>query len=294
MTSPHSNIITAESNLCNSFVSMSNNNFCMYCNRHFHFKDLYDQHVTTCEFFYRTRRQKDRDADLHEQLPSPQEQYKLIQYLMIQVAKLQKENIQLKGAANTKKRKVIMEWLQSSGGPKPSMHFGEWINTVSISIDNLFKVFDGDLVEGMKHCLETYFATTKSTTNTNLPIYAFVQKPGSIYIYANEPVFISSNTSAANNTDSSSAKWIILSPEVFDGWMNRLAHRFLQEFIKWQLANSAQIYATDESKEKNVDNLRKVNGLMGKAYEERRRAELRKWLFNKLAQDFTHLLVEYE
>ena len=292
---------------------------CLYCDRQFHFKDLYVQHIATCEFFYRSRHKKNRDNDLHEQLPSAQEQFKLIQYLTMQVNKLQKDLIQLKGETITRKRKVIMEWLHSPDAPKPTLAFDEWIKTIPICAADLDKVFTGDLVEGMKHCLTTYFgrenssnahvsvqqpttstatptdtptATATATAITQLPICSFVQKPGTIYVWAAEPGQIQGQMQG--QIQNLTTKWRIMDSDMFERWMNRLAHGFLQEFIKWQVTNSVQINSSDENKEKNVDNLRKVNGLRGKSYEDRRRAELHKWLFGVLAKDFTQQMIVYD
>ena len=81
----------------------------------------------------------------------------------------------------------------------------------------------------------------------------------------------------------------MMQTEQFDRWINRLAHRFLQVFIEWQMANSALIHSCDEEKEKNVDYMRKINGL-GRAYEDRRRSELRKWIFCLLERDFKEMV----
>jgi hypothetical protein len=55
------------------------------------------------------------------------------------------------------------------------------------------------------------------------------------------------------------------------------------------MANSALIHSCDEEKEKNVDYMRKINGL-NRAYEDRRRSELRKWLFGVLEHDFKEMV----
>ena len=63
------------------FVSTQSNELqCMYCQRYFHFHDIYQRHVITCEFFYKGRKNRERIEDDNEVLPTPQEQYKLIQH----------------------------------------------------------------------------------------------------------------------------------------------------------------------------------------------------------------------
>lgn len=284
----------------NSFVQDGNiKHHCPFCNRQFHYKNMCEQHTVTCEFLFKSRRDKDRENDAYENLPNPQEMFKLVQHLALQVAKQQKEINHLKNATITKKRKVIMDWLLGPSAPKPILTFNEWVKTVLVSFDDLDKVFHGDLAEGMKHCLDTYFdkyqiAETRPN-NGYLPICAFTQKPGTIYIYSSaDPFNLKSTSSASSIGDNSTIKWRILDTYTFECWMFRLGHQFAKEFIKWQTLNTVRIHSSDEDKEQNIDYLSKVNGLKGKAYEDRRRSELRKWLFGKLARDFTQLLVEYD
>jgi len=281
----------------------THHHFCKFCNRYFRFKDLYDQHNITCEYFYRRTRDREREMDTYEKLPSPHDQFKLIQYLVLQVNKLQKEVIKLKGDTISKKRKIILEWLHSPCSPIPMTSFQQWIKLIPVEYTHLLKVFEGDLTDGMKLCLSDYFKKNAAFTGVNMssglgsgvdisvstsasenvtvvPICAFLQKSGTIYIWSDLDV------------EGGISRWCILSNDEFDKWINRLAHRFLQEFIQWQMDNSERIHSNDEEKEKNIEYMRKINGL-GKIYEDRRRSELRKWLFSFLAKDFTHM-VDYD
>jgi len=259
---------------------------CVYCMRQFHFKDVYVRHVLTCEFFYRRRRDRERDDEAIEVLPSAQEQFKLVQYLTLQVAKLQREVISLKGTAIARKKRLLIQWLQSAAGPKPVAPFLDWIKQIPVTFDHLDQVFRGDLTDGMKVCIRDWISQPGSGDH---PLCAFLQKPGTIYVWT---VLDEVNGPGTNGPERSGPMhWTILSTELFDRWMNRLAHRFLQEFIQWQMVNSEKIHATDEDKERNIEYMRKINGL-GAAYETRRRSELRKWLYVLLAKDFVQ--TDYE
>ncbi len=277
--------------------SNTNGYFCMFCTRRFHFKDLFDQHNITCEFFYKSRRDKQRENEGTEPLPTAQEQYKLIQFLSLQVNKLQKEVIRLKGSTVVKKRKVILEWLQSGAAPLPSSSFDDWIKHIlgSVSVDDLQCVFKGDLTDGLKNCIKTCISS-QTIDGIVVPMCAFKQKPGTIYVWCKTTVREDNTKSGQqNNTHDSlsgtvcACAWSMMQLEQFDRWINRLAHRFLQVFIEWQMTNSALIHSCDEEKDKNVDYMRKINGL-GRAYEDRRRSELRKWLFCLLERDFKEMV----
>ena len=153
-------------------------NFCKYCNKYFHFKDLYDQHEITCEFMFRTRRQKDREDDYIEKLPSAQEQFKLIQYLTLKVNRLETDIARLKINAGTRKRRLVLDLLNNPTNPKPSLLFENWYKQTNVTYIDLDSVFNGDITNGMMSTLQRQISQ-----NRNLPICSFKQKANSIYIW---------------------------------------------------------------------------------------------------------------
>lgn len=239
-------------------------NYCKYCDKYFHFKDLYDQHIITCEYFYRSRRQRDRESDVIETLPSPQEQFKLIQHMALQINKLEHEVIKLKINAGTRRRKIILEILNNPNYPKPPILFDAWYKSFQIEDRFLESVFNYDLVNGMKVMFQFYLALP------NIPICAFKQKMNSIYVW--------------RQINELEAKWVSMDNDLYNKWIRYMSHLFLQKFMKWQLQNSELIHSCDEEKEKNISNMQKINGL-GDNYEQKRKTELRKKVYDLLATD---------
>jgi len=242
---------------------------CNYCNRHFQFQDNYEKHFLTCSFFFSTKIKRDRLVDAIETLPTPTEQYHLIQHCLVKIAKLEKEVTQLREKTGIKRRIAIQQFLDSIS--KPDISFQEWILQIPVTFEDLNHVFHHDLTDGMKHCMKRLITASTDI----LPITAFQQKNSTIYIYSKQE--------GTNN------RWIIMGGEEFDKWMNRFAHRFLQEFIQWQIVQS-EIKTNDADKEKIVEYMRKINGL----HEERRRSDFRKWLFGQLAKDISQSIAGYE
>jgi len=134
----------------------SNSHLCVYCNRHFRFKDTYDQHHITCEFLFKSKKEKDRENDVYEFIPSSQDQYKFIQYLASQVVQLKKEVEQLKGITIIKRRKVIHEWLNSNENYVSKQGFLAWSKSIPIEFCHLNTVFEQDLMSSVKECLKSY------------------------------------------------------------------------------------------------------------------------------------------
>ena len=255
--------------------STMSENYCKYCLKQFRFKDLYEQHTVTCEFFYKKARERDREIDLHETLPTAREQYQLVQHLMLEVTTLRKEVIRLKQNNIVRKKKMISEYLNSATYPKPGLPFDDWMRQIPTSSDNLQRVFDGDLTDGVEHVLRTVVQQ-----NASIPICAFTQKAATFYIYT------------SGKEEDGDPKWIIMPPDEYLRLYRRISHKLLQEFLRWQLAHEEDFQNSPALKEKNIEYMCKISGVAS-GYEDRRKAECKKWLFNLLAKDFAHN-IDYE
>jgi len=243
-------------------------NFCKYCNKYFHFKDLYDQHEITCEFIFRTRRQKDREDDYIEKLPTPQEQFKLIQYLTLKVNRLENDVARLKINAGTRKRKLVLDILNNPTNPKPNMLFEEWIKIITLNEEDLYAVFSEDNTNGIISALN------RCLTYNNIPICSFQQKDNSIYIW----------TTKFNNSEINEPIWIMLDYKVFQKWVLELNHKILCIFVKWKANNMEIIHSCEKEKDKFDQYMRKITGLSEK-HEKKRTLYLHKWIYTKLARD---------
>lgn len=249
--------------------TMSSLNYCKYCDKYFHFKDLYDQHVITCEYFHRSRRQRERQEDAIETLPAPQEQFKLIQHLALKVHQLETEVYKLKINMGVRKRRMILEILNHRGNPKPPTLFRDWYKNMAVTTEHLEVLFEHDLTDGIKSLLTVYLH------QQDIPIVSFHQKMNTVYVYD-------------RLEDEDEPCWILLENPVFQQWINHLNHLFLQSFLKWQMEHAHIIRAGESEKERNIANMHKINGL-GERYESKRRQQLRKWVYETVAKDI-HLM----
>jgi hypothetical protein len=171
----------------------------------------------------------------------------------------------LKGSTIVKKRRLIKDWLNSNENYIPLRNFTQWSKSIPLNQDHLNVVFQEDLMAAIKNCIQEYIELSE-----NPPIRAFLQKQNTIYI-------MNSSDPASDKTD-----WIILSCEQFDQWIDRIIHMFLQKFVQWQHLNMTKIQASELEKDKNVEYMTKING-----FEDRKRSELRKWLFSTVAKDIS-------
>jgi len=169
-----------------------------------------------------------------------------------------------------KKRRLIIDWLHGPSSYIPLQSFVEWTKQIQVDQDHLQYVFENGLAEGMKQCIHSHLERV-----TNSPVRAFTQKPGTLYLFVKD---------VALGTSS----WRIATGEDLDRWMDRLSHRFLQEFIKWQIENADLINSSESEKEKNLEYMQKINGV-GKQSEDRRKSEIKKWLYNQIEKNIENL-----
>jgi hypothetical protein len=181
------------------------------------------------------------------------------------VISLKKDVEVLRGSTIVKKRRMIRDWLNSSENYIPPCNFTQWSKSILLNQDHLNVVFQEDLTAALKKCIQEYLDSSE-----NPPIRAFVQKQNTIYV-------MNSSDPASDKTD-----WIILSCEPFDQWIDRIIHMFLQKFVQWQHLNMTKIQESELEKDKNIEYMAKING-----FEDRKRCELRKWLFSVVAKDIS-------
>lgn len=246
---------------------MDKPNRCINCNRQFRFKDLYDQHAITCDFLFKSRKEKDRETDAFERLPTSQEQFKLIQNLYLQISKLEKEVDSMRGQVIIRKRKEIIDFLQSKSNPIPQMTFLEWSKTIIVSNEMLETVFSKTLNEGIRMCISVFVSIESP------PIRAFNQKKSTIYVYER----------VNNEGELEKSSWRVLSSDEFDRWIDRIMHKFLQVFVAWQLENMKRLNSNEEQKDKNLEYMQKING--NGQTDDRRKNELRKWFYETFKKE---------
>lgn len=236
---------------------------CLYCDRHFKFKDLYETHIIMCEFFNRSKREKEREMEAFEHIPSQHELYKLVMHLTVQCSSLQKEVDKLKHSSGIRTRKIVIDKLNHIENPTTS--FEDWyVVKQPILQSYLDLVYQEDLIAGIKRYISDLIISEK----TNIPMRTFAEKPNTIYVYSQD----------ADNPKV--ATWKIMSNEQFMKWINRIAHRFSQEFSIIQ-ADTFDVFDSSEAeKEKNIIFMMKING--GKISGERRANDIKKWITGNL------------
>jgi hypothetical protein len=231
---------------------------CIYCDRYFHFKDLFDRHRPTCEYFYRSKRERIHSMEAIEALPSQQDLFRLVQHLTNTVRQLEGDMVKLKDQVNIRVKKSILHKLSQQG--PPTCDFFVWIKTFPVKIQHLEEVFQplNGLIDGIKLCVSDRIA---SEGILNVPIRSYQEKPGILYIYSIDPV--------------DGAKWRACPGEAWPRLMDAIAHEFTRAFCVWEDQHSAAIHA---DKDRHIIYLVKITG--PQAVKERQKQTFKSWLID--------------
>jgi hypothetical protein len=173
----------------------------------------------------------------------------------------------MRGQVIIRKRKEIIDFLQSKSNPIPQMTFLEWSKTILVSKEMLETVFSKTLNDGLRASISCFVSIDCP------PIRAFSQKKGTIYIYER----------VDNENEVVKSVWRVLSIDEFDRWIDRIMHKFLQVFVAWQLENMKHLNSNDQQKDKNLEYMQKING--NGQTDDRRKNELRKWFYETFKKE---------
>lgn len=248
-------------------IKRNNCYHCKCCSRKYKIKDNYNKHIGPCEFFHRTSTMKQDDFNNYtEQIPTQIELFNLVKELAAKCSHLEREIVQIKNAANMKRRKNITEWLNTQRSHVTP--FTLWYNDITIDNSMLAQVLQTNLVNGLKIALELHI----SKYNTgDVPIACFHQKTGAIYVYEEG--------------------WKIVTNDSLVAMINYISRLYLVEFIEWREKSSEWTTSHDEKTiEQDITNMSIING--HRITIDNKVKEIRKWLHDKLAENLDRIIVE--
>jgi hypothetical protein len=226
---------------------------CNYCDKHFNFREIHDKHVVVCEYLYQSRSQRHHEIESIENLPSQQELFNLVQSLSLQCKILTEKVAKLETKNTYRVKSNVNAFLQNS--PIPKELFDVWIKKMKISSKNLEEIFENDLTYGMKSCLSDRISNEGLT---NIPIRAFKEKSGVLYIYTDDE-----NEKKEQNQNT----WIMCPKEKISLIIDEINNDVVRAFCDWQsnlvelnydqqIACSIKISGSKIKKDKQINDIK--------------------------------------
>lgn len=257
---------------------------CPICSKTYKIKINYNRHNSYCEFLYKSKQERENDADLsNDVLPTMGEMYKWMQTMALRIDKLEKDNASLK---QTQKKKIhLLEWLNGATRKdlNPILTFSMWVNQNIIPFvhEYLELVYKTDLLNGMTQLFDRALSGIELE---QVPICAFESKPNTLYIYKK----ILDETTNAEKT-----QWIYITNSDFDTYLSIISHQFLVEFnTHWYSKHKEKIHVDETYKETYVNYYKSVLG-GDRMSDESRNHRIRQHL-NKAAKRNIKNITEYD
>jgi hypothetical protein len=231
---------------------------CIFCDKQYKFKDLYDKHIGACQFLSRNRKERCHDIESIEKLPSPQEMFALVQNLSMQCTILTNEINRLKSNNCYRIKRNSIDYLKNAS--IPPILFEDWIKTFPIKENHLEEIFSSGLSNGIKKCINDRIF---SEGLDNIPIRAFKEKKGVIHIYTKD------------------TKWEICDDDDIIQIIYNLGQGFSTLFCTWKDLNPI---ADDEIK---LDYISKLFGT--KINKEKQKSDIKSFIYSQIQISFYHI-----
>uniref|UniRef100_A0A6C0ARF8 C2H2-type domain-containing protein n=1 Tax=viral metagenome TaxID=1070528 RepID=A0A6C0ARF8_9ZZZZ len=199
---------------------------CVHCGKSYVKRSNLDKHIIICDLLQKSKKIKNMEED-EEPLPSQRKMFQMLIELGQKYNKLE-EKVEEMGKWIVKKKKKInmLDWLNTN--ISPSIIFDEFYDKIIITENDIQFLLNNSFYDSLN---EVFSKTIYDLSESDIPIYAFIQKTNTFYIYDREDL-ISSN---------GQKKWIEFSREKIIKFFNKIHMKFIKIFCEWKKNHSKEI-----------------------------------------------------
>lgn len=191
---------------------------CKHCGKSYFKKTNLDKHVILCELLNISKTKTNIDDD--EEVPSQRKLYQIMLEIGSKLNKLDEKVDELNKWVVKKKKKInVVEWLNSN--IKPEIKFDNLIEKILIEKDDVQYLFQNSFNDTINYI---FSRNIYNISESEYPIFAFVQKSNIFYIYENDEI-----------------GWIELNREKLVKFMNRVHTKLYRQYLEWKKENKLQI-----------------------------------------------------
>jgi len=154
---------------------------CVYCGKSYKKKTNLDKHIILCELLNKSKKSLVIEEEDHE-IPSQQKLYQMLLELGGKFNKLEEKVDELNKWVIKKKKKInVIDWLNTN--ITPEIKFDNLIEKIIITKDDVKYLFENSFADTLN---QIFSRNIYNLSESEYPIFAFVQKSNIFYIYAND------------------------------------------------------------------------------------------------------------
>lgn len=196
---------------------------CKYCGKSYIKKVNLDKHITLCEFINNSKSKTTVEDD--EDVPSQRKMYEILLEIGKKLNGLDEKVNELNKWVIKKKKKInAIEWLNAN--MTCEIYFESLIEKILICKDAVEFLFRNTFIETINYI---FSKNIYNISENKYPIFAFTQKPNTLYIYENKE-----------------AGWIELNREKLMKFLNRVHTKLYRVFLEWKKVNKSDIENDDK------------------------------------------------
>lgn len=196
---------------------------CIHCGKSYKKRTNLEKHVILCELLNKTK--KKLVIEDEEDIPSQRRMYEILLELGNKFNRLEEKVDELNKWVVKKKKKInVIDWLNTN--ITPEIKFENLIEKIVMTDDDVKYLFENSFADTLNHI---FSRNIYNLSESEYPIFAFVQKTNIFYIYENEE-----------------AGWLELSREFLIKFLNKVHMKLFRVFSKHKKDNADKI-CDDES-----------------------------------------------
>ena len=196
---------------------------CIHCGKSYIKRVNLDKHLVICELLQKSKKTSKIIIEEDEPMPSQRKMFEMLLELGQKYSRLEEKVDEINKWVVKKKKKInVLEWLNAN--VKPDINFDNLIDKIIIDEQDV-KIL---LENSFYHVLtEVFSRTIYNFSETENPIFAFVQKQNMFYIYDKDGI------------------WIELSRDRLIKFLNKVHTKIFKQFYEWKKSKVADIKSDD-------------------------------------------------
>jgi hypothetical protein len=195
---------------------------CVNCGKGYKTRCGLDKHLVLCELVHKIKSGKKVTENVEIEPPNPKLMYQMILQLAEKYNRLEEKTTEMnKWVVKKKKKMDVVLWLNDS--LKPDYEFEGIADRVIIDNSDVEFMLDNTLHETIYRVL---FRLLVSNEEVVVPVFAFNQKQGVLYMYENE-------------------QWTELPAERLTRLLNNLQRKISKAMLDWKKKHRDEINASD-------------------------------------------------
>jgi uncharacterized protein YeeX (DUF496 family) len=196
---------------------------CMHCGKSYIKRVNLNKHLVVCELLQISKKKSKIVIEEDEPMPCQRKMFEMLIELGQKYSRLEEKVEEMNKWIVKKKKKInVLDWLNAN--IKPNISFDSIIDKIIIDESDVKILLENSFYDVLN---EVFSRTIYNFSETENPIFAFVQKQNVFYIYDKDNV------------------WIELSRERLIKFLNKVHTKIFKQFYEWKKSKASDIKSDD-------------------------------------------------